>query len=94
MALWAAGRGPDYCAPQLFKHTADGEAVVASAVILRRDTRSIDVEAVHTGIIVPLSRPEEAVGPLIVRGAIEEVAGERRTQGGLEVLVVTARCRI
>ena len=76
----------------LLKHTADGVAVVATVVTLRTDTRSTDVEVVQIGIIVPRSRPEAAVGPLIERGATEEFAGERRTQGGLEVYVVATIC--
>ena len=77
----------------LLKHTADGVAVAATVVItLRIDIRSIDVEVVHNDIIVPRSRPEVAVDPLMVRGATAEGAGERRTQGGLEVYVVATIC--
>jgi len=72
MALWVAGRGPDYCAPQLFKHATDGVAVVAIVVTLRLDIRSLHVEAVHLGIIVPRSRPEVAAEALTARGAIVE----------------------
>ena len=79
----------------LLKHTADGVAAVANVVaILRTDTRIIDAEVEHIGTTAPRSRPEVAVVPLIARGAIGEDAGERRTQGSLEVLVVTAICRI
>ena len=78
----------------LLKHTADGLAVVAIDGAWWIDTRSIDEEVVHIGITVPRSRPEVSVGPMIVREAIVEEAGERRTQGSLEVYVVATICYV
>lgn len=58
-------------------HTAQGEPVVAIAVISRIDTRGIEVQAAHTEVIEASRGPEEAVRALTARRAGTEVARER-----------------
>ena len=59
------------------QHTPHREPVVAIVVILRIDTRTIDVQVVHIVAIVARRRPEVAVTALIMRRTVVEVARER-----------------
>ena len=67
----------------LLKHAADRDPEVPKVASGRIEIRRIEVQVVHTIVIVPRSRPIVAVATLINRRTTGEVAckGEGRTAG-------------
>ena len=68
----------------LLSNTPNRVPVVAIAATGGIDSRRIEVQVVHIAVIVPRRRPIETASTLIVRGAIEEEASERKTKVSLE----------
>ena len=63
-------------------------AVVAIVVVGRVDIARICVEVVHVVVIVPSRGPPVAVGTLIVRRDIAEIAGQGHAKSRTEISIV------
>ena len=63
-------------------------AVVAIVAAGRVDTARTCVEAVHGAAIVPSRGPPDAVGTLIARRAIVEIAGQGQAKSRTEISIV------